>query len=1177
MTQTTFTPRDARERERISKSLNETLFVEAGAGTGKTTSLVDRTMTLVTSGATILDRIAAITFTEAAAAELRDRIRNELESAAASEPLSQEVRERCVRGVEDLDQASIGTLHGFAGALLTERPLEAGLPPTFEVMDQIAADLEFQEVWRSWIDSALEGNVTAPTLSLALSLGLTPDHLHHVAVQFHKNYDLLVDAPLDDAPAPVGAVVQELCEAGPELERLCGYSRIGESDTLFNHVQRLVASIRRLAEMESGSPSAYRLLDRTLPIRKWGGRQRDWDADPASGENACKSLKETLFGLDERAVEELAEVRLWALMPILRALRSLILSYAEDRRQRGRAGFHDLLVWARNLLRDDVAVRDHFRGRFSHILIDEAQDTDPLQTEIAMFLAEDVSRTVARRKGDPCGHTAEDGERRTAARAVPTDCLREEASNRPTNWDEIVPEVGKLFVVGDPKQSIYRFRRADVRQLNELRRVMQGETVQLVQNFRSQRPVLNWVNHLFSRWMQGGGFQAEYVPLLQRWEAETAHPGAPGVWQLGDREVENAIDPVRRKEARGIAGLLAQIVEGGWQILDTEATNVAGEERYRPARYSDICILMPTRTGLRMLEIALDEARVPYRLEGASLIFETQEVRDLLNCLRAIDDPADQVAIVAALRSPAFACSDIELLEFYEAGGRFDYLSERELLEGRVAASLGALRRYHGQRTWSPIPLLIDSFIRERRLKEAAIDHPRTREVWRRYRFIVESARAFVEAGGNSLRGFLQWAARQAEEGARISETPAPESDEEAVRVMTIHGAKGLEFPVVVLTGLNSGRSSLADSVLFDRERGGVEVSIGRAGSRFTTAGYQPLAAIEGAMQEDEFVRLQYVAATRARDHLVISTYRTERDTTSAAAKIMDLMEGADDLWKKAPTTTPSVPGSCPGQALSTSTGSGQAFPKDGIGGVPDTPQREHSIDALERWRSNRETMLLRQGRPSSVSATALAGIAKEELGPTGAEFDEPWKRGRGGAPLGRAVHSVLQTIDLATGRGIDETAGAQAAAEGIPDRQAEVASLVAAAVESEIVKRAVASGRLWREVPAAVPVGVGVLQGYIDLLFEEEGELVVVDYKTDAIDADETEDAVDRYRLQAGAYALMVSQTTNMPVKAVVFLFLRPKREQWLTDVRALEKEAESAARTFLQSATGASSDQGA
>ena len=1109
-----FTPKDQDARARVSESLGETLFVEAGAGTGKTTSLVARIMTLVQTGTTTLDKIAAITFTEAAASELRERVRDELEAAASDANLPAERRERCRRGVEDLDQSHVGTLHGFASALLSERPLEAGLPPAFDVMDPITADMDFEEVWREWIEAALDEELDIPTLPLALALGMTPANMRHIAVSFDDNHDLLENADLREVPAPEPLAISALDESAPEMERLLQFSKLGDEDPLYSHVQRLLAAIPRLAQIaDRRSPLAYRRLSRLGKIAQSRGRQPDWDTDPASGVNACKLLKDTLKYLDVEAQAELEEIRRHALMPILRALRELIRGYVAKRKREGRAGFHDLLVWARDMLKDDRQARDYFRDKFSHILIDEVQDTDPIQAEIAVFLAA--------RDGDDAAH-----------------------------WRDVQPEVGKLFVVGDRKQSIYRFRRADVRQVTALKETMGGETLDLTQNFRSQKPIIEWVNRVFAQWMgEGGANQAEYRSLDHRWEAKAGHPARPGVWRLGGAEDANNVAAVRASEVKGIAALISGIVGSRWRVLDREATDEAddGGERYRPARHSDVCVLMPRRTALRSLEIALDDAGVPYRLDGSSLVFETQEVRDLMNCLRAADDPADQVALVAALRSPAFAISDAELLDFKSDGGRFDCLDDGVQPSGRVSEALAELRKTHEARTWTSIPSLIDRFIRDRRLMESALDHPRRRESWRRYRFIIESARAFSEAGGESLRRFIEWVDRQIEERARISETPVPEGDEEAVRVMTVHGAKGLEFPIVILTGLNTAGRNAPDSVLFDRETGAVQARTGTAPGYFLTSGYSDLENAEKEMSDDEEVRLLYVAATRARDHLIVSMYRTERDRTSAAAQIARLADGADDgesdLWRDAladgvSSTVPIPP---------------PAEPKTASYG-----DRAHSMRARAEWLAERERVVARMGAPASVSATGLAQIAKEE---PEEESDEPWRRGRGGAPIGRAVHSVLQTIDLATGAGIDDTARAQAVAEGIPDRAAEVARLARTAIDSDIARRAVASGRLWREAPMSSPVPGGAMQGYIDLLFEEDGELVVVDYKTDAIDAEDVPDAARRYELQAGAYALMVSRATGRRVKEIVFLFLRPKREQPFHNVEELAARAERTA----------------
>jgi ATP-dependent helicase/nuclease subunit A len=202
------------------------------------------------------------------------------------------------------------------------------------------------------------------------------------------------------------------------------------------------------------------------------------------------------------------------------------------------------------------------------------------------------------------------------------------------------------------------------------------------------------------------------------------------------------------------------------------------------------------------------------------------------------------------------------------------------------------------------------------------------------------------------------------------------------------------------------------------------------------------------------------------------------------------------------------------------------------------------------------------------AAATALDKSKKEEKPEQ--QTAEPWRRGRGGTSLGRAVHAVLQSIDLATGEGLEERARAQAVAEGIPDREDVIIRLVRAAVGSEIVGRAVASGRLWREVPVATPVGSGSLDGFIDLLFEEADGLVLVGYKTDSVPAQEAQDAVARYRLQGGAYAYAIGKATGKPVKQVVFLYLQPRQEVTLEDVPQAMQEAAAAAEKLLGPASG-------
>ena len=1119
-----FTPVDQEARSIIGERLDETLFVEASAGTGKTHSLVERLVNLVATGAATLDRVAAITFTEAAATELRGRAREGLEKGAEDRSRSEPERINCRRGVDDLDQASIQTLHAFAGALLHERPLEAGLPPGFEVTDETAAGIRFNDAWQEWLDAALEeDSPLAGHLALALSLGVRLGQLKETALEFHRSYSDLLDAVFDEPEPPGDGAARRIAEAGSEFERLCEFSLRGWEDPLYRHVRGKLGTIRRMAGTQIGSPASYRLLLRALPLKSTRGRMSHWGHDPETGANACAALKGLLRELDEKARLQVDEAKRAALGPILEAMREFVIECAGRRRSEGRPEFHDLLVWTHEMLRDDVEVRDHFRSRFSHLLIDEAQDTDPIQAEIAMFLAEQV----------PDGTAAE---------------------SRSAAWDRITPERGKLFVVGDPKQSIYRFRRADVAQMKRLQQRMEesgGSTISLVQNFRSHRPITDWVNRLFGQWMtggdgqgvEGGYVQARYEEMSPRWSGKAGTGTGPRVWALGDVAVEGPMDAVRSKEHRDIASLLAQIVDHQWLILDAEATSATGREVYSPATYSDICILIPTRTGLANLEKEIARLGIPYRLESASLVFETQEMRDLLNFLRAADDPSDQVATVAALRSPAFGCSDVDLLRHYEDGGSFDYLRDPAPDGvGIVSEGLGVLRDFHCRRVWEPASVVVDRFIRERGLMEAAVGHPRMREQWRRYRFMVEQARQFAEVGGGSLRAFVDWVEDQIEEGARVTEVPLPEPDEEAVRVMTVHGSKGLEFPVVILAGLNSNPGGRSPGVLIDRETGSVEVGIGSGADHLGTPGYELMAEREKLVTAAEHVRLMYVAATRARDHLVLSLRRqsSPRAGNSAAAVISGHMADSPELWEQVEP--------CPrGQTASPD----PHLEPEGTGA-----QGEHSPEARDRWKSRRKRLIDEKARPSSVAATALSG--GDEGDKAEQETAEPWRRGRAGTSLGRAVHAVMQSIDLDTGEGIDDRARVQASAEGIPDLESEIGELCRVAVESEIVRRAVVSGRLWREVPVAAATGDGSLHGFIDLLFEERDGLVVVDYKTDRVGPEETSESSARYRLQGGAYAHAVQRVTGRRVKEVVFLYLHTRAEERLDELPRAMQDAE-------------------
>ena len=1109
----TFTAIDVGERLRVSESLDENLFVEAGAGTGKTTALVSRIIALIASGRAEMNGLAAITFTEAAASELRERVRQELEEGVRDGKRVALERERYARAVREMESASIQTFHSFAQSLLRERPLDAGLPPTFNVIDDIQAQLRFQEAWDGWVRRSLESTELGPRILRACRLGLTLEDLHGIAVSLHRDYDLVENTPFPEVIPPELSINSELVAAADKIAGLLPLSVKGMDDPLYVHASAVTDLARRIQGI-GGGDLGIALLVAFGRLSFSRGRQADWNVAPASGVNGCKLLKALLKDLENTRSAQLDKLRRSVLSPLLESLRRFVVDLAARRKRQGRAEFHDLLVWARALLRDVPEARWHFQGRFHHILVDELQDIDPIQAEIAFFLA-----------------------------GRPDDA----AVLQIKDWKKIVPSPGKLFVVGDPKQSIYRFRRADIAILGEVRHLLGSEAVPLRQNFRSQDGIINWTNHVFERWMwhEVPGdrseevalpLQAEYEPLEARWKmGQESHPF--GVYRMGGA-LEGSADDVRRQEAQSVAALVHDIKEDRWQVRKDSS----GTMRY--ASFRDICLLLPTRTGLDFLGDALEEANIPYRIESQFVVLDTEDVRESLRCLRAIDNPADQVAVVAALRSSAFACSDVELLQFVDAGGEFNYFRPGVTV-GPVAESLETLRGLHERRIWTPVDQLIEQFIRERSMMQLSFARRRPRERWRRLRFVVEQARHFVHSEGGSLRSFLDWMDRQIQENAQTVEVPVPESDEDCVRVMTVHAAKGLEFPVAILTGLGAKTNRRINPVIVDRSSGQVEVRVKASGQAyFKTERFDEANEREALAEANEQVRLTYVACTRARDYLVLSLFRKAQEKDDSPAAIMEsACATRRDLWKEIDVESMS-----PSKTATTS--------------PPILDFGEFSRRRAQ-WVKERGIVIDHASKRAARPVTEIACLDKAEAGSS--EMEYRW--GRGGTSLGRAVHAVLQSIDLVTGEGLEAASRAQAEIEGISERWREVADLVRNALEFDLIQHlceryTAGEVNFYREVFVSAQLQSELVEGFIDLLIDGPDGMVVVDYKTDSVDTDEGMHAAEQqHAVQMGLYAWAAREVTGRPVREAVLLFLRPKAQRLFTDIDTLVADAKEAA----------------
>jgi ATP-dependent helicase/nuclease subunit A len=1061
---------DTSARAAVRDDLAGTLFLEAGAGSGKTTSLVERFVALVAMGVPA-DRIAAITFTEKAARELADRIRQALEHAGDQAAL------------DLLDRAAIGTLHAFAQRILNEHPIEAGLPPRLEVLDEISSQLAFEERWDTFVDRLLEDHAVEAPFRMLLASGIDLRHLRDVALAFADNWDLVAERLADRPPmAPL--------EPGEVLAELAAVLALG--DTCHDHDDRLLA---RLGELATWGASLRDAVDDDSRLTLLGEHERPSTRVGNVGRRGSWAdvvgVREAVAALGERCDALRREAQQVAIEHVADAIGRFTVASADERRRAGQLEFHDLLVLARAVLRHPEhgpGVRAAVRDRYQRLLLDEFQDTDPIQVELATLLGADP--------GDEAGA-----------------------------WRDATVEPGRLFFVGDPKQSIYRFRRADIEVFLTARDRLAGSVHRLTTNYRTTEPVLDWVNHAFGRLIvEERGSQPAYEAL----HAHRTHaaPVGPSVAMLGaiSHPAPMSAEVLRRIEAADVAAAARRAVAEGWSVADSTG--------WRPARWSDVAVLLPARTSLSSLEQALESADVPYRAETSSLVYGTGEVRDLLMVARAVDDPTDSLAVVAALRTPAFGCGDDDLYTWrVHHRGWWDHQVSRPAEappHHPVAVGLAWLAALHRECLWLSPSQVLERIVRERRLLEVAFVHPRPRDLWRRLRFVVDQARAWEEAGGITLRQYLEWVKLLGAEGSRVLETVLPETDDDAVRILTVHGAKGLEFPVTILSGLTT---------LLRARPAGVQVRFPpgtgwalKLGADVRTAEFESGAALEEQMDRHERLRLLYVAATRARDHLVVSVHRKE---ARAAGRVADT--AAQVLWDAGHD------------------GPGVVFdPPSGSPAVIVEPAVAEPLPALvawDTWEPDRADALSTAGRPLATSATTLskraaaAAVAADPgLAKDGRDVDlPPWQKGRYGTAVGRAVHGVLQSVDLGSGEGLSAAAAAQAAAEGVPGRERIIAALARSALASDVVRRAAARPH-WREVYVGCPLGDGVLEGFVDLLFRDDDGLVVVDHKTDSWRTEADLDAkVDRYRVQLAAYAHAVGEVVVEPVTRAVLLFLGP------------------------------------
>ncbi|GAB3297331.1 UvrD-helicase domain-containing protein [Epidermidibacterium keratini] len=1070
-------PADQAARSRIRQSLDETLFVEAGAGSGKTGALVQRIGELVTVGDIPIEKIAAVTFTERAAAELRERLRARFENAAR-DPQYAEIAQRAL---DDLDLAPIGTLHAFAQRILSEHAIEAGIPPMVEVLDGVASSVASEARWRLLARALLDDDSMAETVGLLAPLDIKLPKIRSLVTKLNDDWDLVQDHIGRAAPGPV-----EIPDLSPIIARgrelvAHGEHCTSEDDTMFVRLDETRVWLDEFESVDASDlPAILTVLTQGRSILGNGVTDKSAPGNKAK----WKGFDLPQLKVDYRAwivsldavKNRIAEA---VLRNIVQCCASRVLDDAQDRQRNGRLEFHDLLVLCRNLLRDNADVREALHERYSHLLLDEFQDTDPIQIEIATRIA---------------GGAAADA----------------------PDWRDIDVPAGTLFVVGDPKQSIYRFRRADIGMYLQAQEALGGHA-ELSTNFRTGAPILQWVNEVFADLIQPKeGQQPHYRPLLAHRPGPTAGPPVAVLGVEAHHDEPNA-NELRAREAADVAATIAAALDP-----DEPWTTQDGNE-WRALRPGDITILIPSRTSLSALEDALDRAGIHYRSEASSLAYAGTEVRALLAACRAIADSSNQLALLSALRSPLFGISDLELWEWKRSGGSVSLRGTppEAMADHPVGVAIDYLARLGNESRWLTPSEVLSRLVVDRMVFEAAAGSARPRDVWRTVRFVIDQARAWSETEHGGLRSYVEWAAAQASETSRVSESILPETDVDSVRIMTVHAAKGLEFPMVILSGMSTQRRNTTGVNVLWNERG-YAVSMG---GDLTSGDFETMQPVDEQMGDAESRRLLYVAATRARDHLVVSLHRA-RDTKTNARLLAEV--GAASAADAVPLSwdSPSAVGSP----------------------VADAPTEAPDFESwLDRIRAAVES----SRRKPSESASGLEGTDPDAV-PEGAPPEaaghakgardvaqSAWTKGRYGSAIGRAVHGVLQAIPLDSADGLDPAVQAQCVAEGVVEYAGLVALLVRSALDSPVVRRA-ADRPHWRESwVAMVCEGGTVLEGIVDLIYrEDDGSLVVVDYKTDTIPEGALAARTAYYAPQVRAYRDVLQVATNAEVGNPVLVF---------------------------------------
>ena len=1050
------------------------VFVSAGAGTGKTKVLVERFARAVCDEGVDVESILVITYTEKAAGELRSRIRARLVELGRPEL------------ARALDGAWISTIHGFCNRLLRSHPFAAGVDPRFRVLDESQG--------RVLRGEAFEAALTA------FCSDDDPERLRLLAVY-----------GADGLRRMLTGVYETLRSAGREL-----VLELGERRSLEARVEELREAAGCLAEDSGATDAARDTARQALGLLESDARpDRLFDLGDLRlrGERAA-TYEEARHSVEQGALDELAAADRDLLQELLTGFAA---AYQEGKDRESALDFEDLQLRARDLLRDDEAIRAREQLRFRSVMVDEFQDTNRLQCELIDLLTDGLG-----------------------------ECER--------------------FFVGDEFQSIYGFRHADVQVFRERRSAAGNGVLPLTMNYRSRPEVLAVVNQLF-----GSDFGDEFQPLTASGDFPDPVFGPPVELLVTDKSTYSETDVHwRRGEARAIARRIRDLIDAG------------------DATPSEIVLLFAAGTDAEWYEEELRALGVAtYRGTGRGY-FGQQQVVDLLAYLRLLRNRYDDEALVSVLASPFVGISNDALVLLRRAAPKRPLFValERELPDSLPERDVQLVRAF--RQRYDRLSAALARLSLERLCERIVSEHDYDLAVlakWdgrRRYanlRKLARLARSYEELRGPDVEGFVRFVRSQEAVGARELEAVAEEEGGDAVRLLTIHAAKGLEFKVVVVADAGRDRAPPASDEILALSDGrfGFRVADPLTSERRGVYSYEAVKETRKAEERAERLRLYYVAMTRAIDRLIVSgsidPARTADESTpigwvlgrlEASAEIEGAGRDPVELERDGARVILRVDRydelPAPIEELVSEDAQLALFDEAGAAALPPLvpalqPLAELPAPPLHRVRRLSFSALALFDRCSyRYYAERVAGMR-----PTDERRAAPGTPGLAATEIGDAVHRLLELVNLQEPLPPDDLAAlVRGWYPSVTDEELErIGGFVRSYCESELARRVATLAGARPERPFAFEHDGVLLHGRLDVLELDGPRAVVVDYKTNSLEEGTPEEIVEAdYRLQRLVYALACFRAGADEVE-VVYHFLE-RADAVVATVFRLEQVAE-------------------